>query len=292
MWNRTGDFNFHFEKARQTCTKEFGEQRCDSYYPLLHLLGQPFSFSKNAFFSYLTILIVFLTPLILFFVTKKWFSVWLYFAATQYVYLVQTGGAYPQALAGIFLIIFLATKNHLLRLPLLVLASLSHSQTFNLLVVIWLIELFFENWSSIKSVFPACSAIFGKQATDPIGERINLDVVNKHGIQNINIPIKDLANFFVRIFPLPFLIMAFWQIRKEKKWALIVITVFALYYGIAVQQARIFYIVPLILIPPLTNFYSELDSKWKKWFVLLTIITFVINFGTWIMFKWNCVSLG
>lgn len=294
---RTGDFNFHFEKAGQRCVDTFEEQRCNSYYPLLHWIGGFFAFSPLAFYNFLMVLVVFITPIILFLRTRNWVSAWLYFSVTQYPYLVQTGGAYPQALAGIFLLLFLWTKNPWVRFPLLVVALLSHSQAFVLLLLVWVVQLFFDNKEifsfakgKLKGVFPACSAIFGKQAVDPIGAKLNLDVINKHGIQNINVQIKDLANFFVRIFPLPFLIMAFWQIKKDRDWSLIVLTVILFYYGIAVQQPRIFWIIPLLLLPSLTKFYSGLNGWWKKGFIAMTIVTFAINFGTWILFKANCIA--
>ncbi len=288
-WHRTGDFNFHFEKAGERCTDVFEKVRCDSYYPLLHFMGRFFSFSPLAFSNFLMVIVIFITPLILFFITRNWITVWFYFSVTQYVYLIQTGGAYPQALAGIFLLIFIYTKSSYLRIPILLVATLAHSQAFVLLLFVWFIELFFKNFKSIKTFFPACSAIFGRTAEDPIGQRVSLEVLNKHGLQLIHIPIKDIANFFIRIFPLPFLIMAFWQLKKEKNWALIVVTLFVVYYGIAVGQARIFLIVPLILLPTLTNFYSGLDKRWKRWFIVLTIVTFTVNFGTWLLFKVNCV---
>lgn len=288
-WHRVGDFNFHFEKAGENCTGVYEEQRCDSYYPLLHFLGAPFSFSPHAFANFLMILVVFITPLILFFFTRKWITVWFYFSATQYVYAIQAG-AYPQALVGIFLLLFLFTKNPYLKFPILVFALLAHSQGFVLLLIVWVVQLFFDNFKSIKSFFPACSAIFGKQAVDPIGQQVSINIINKQGFQLIHFPLKDVANFFVRTFPFPFLVAAVWQLKKDKNYALIAVTAIAFYYGLAVGQSRIFLVVPLILLPALTSFYSNLDKKWKKWFVVLSIITFVINFGTWFMFKVNCVS--
>lgn len=295
-WHRVADFNFHLSRAAQECLSGYSKESCDSYYPLLHLLGGAFSFSSVAFSNFLMILVIFVTPMILFFMTKKWFSVWLYFAATQYVYLIQAGGAYPQALAGILLLLFLWQKNFYIRFFLLIAAMLSHSQAFVLLVMVWLVQLFFENnihsiiFKKFKNVLPACSAIFGRQPEDPIGQQILVTTITKNGIAPINIIVKDIANFFVRTFPLPFLLAAFWQLKKEKDWALIVLTLFGFYYGIAVGQARIFLIVPLLLLPSLTRFYYGLDKKWRKWFILLTLITFTVNFGTWALFKIRCLA--
>lgn len=289
-WQQTGDFNFHFSRAGGNCPPEYSPESCLSYYPMLHILGSIFSYSSQAFSHFLFLIIIFITPLILFFQTKKWITVWFYFAATQYVYLIQAGGAYPQALAGIFLILFLWQKNNYIRFFILVAALLAHSNAFTLLLIVWLVELFFQNFNSFKNIFPACSAIFGRQAEDPIGQQILVTTLTKNGFAPINIIVKDIANFFIRTFPLPFLLAAFWQLKKEKNWSLIVLTVFAFYYGFAVGQARIFLIVPLILLPSLTRFYYKLDKKWKKWFIVLTIITFLINFGTWGLYKVQCLA--
>lgn len=295
-WVQTGDFNFHFEKAGEKCATEYGQASCDSYYPLLHLVGNAFSFSKQAFSNFLMIIILFITPMILFFTTKKWMTVWFYFAVTQYVYLIQAGGAYPQALAGIFLLLFLWQKNPFIRFFLLIGAMLAHSNAFVLLLMVWLVQLFFENnihtiiYKKFKYIFPACSAIFGRQPEDPIGQQILVTTLTKNGIAPISIIVKDIANFFVRTFPFPFLLAAFWQLKKEKEWALIVLTLFGFYYGIAVGQARIFLIIPLILLPSLTRFYYNLDKKWQKWFIVLTFVTFAINFGTWGLYKVQCVA--
>ncbi len=289
-WHQVGDFNFHYQRAANECPEEYGQESCDAYYPLLHLVGGIFSFSQAAFANYLMIILLFITPLILFFTTKKWMTVWLYFTATQYVYLIQAGGAYPQALAGIFLILFLWQKNSLIRFVLLVITLVVHSQAFVLLLIVWLVQLFFENVGSFKNMFPACSAIFGRQPEDPIGQTILIQAVNKNGIIPISVIVKDIVNFFVRTFPFPFLLAAFWQLKKEKDWALIVLVVVGFYYGIAAGQARIFLIIPLMLIPPLTRFYYNLNKKWRKWFFVLTLITFVINFGTWGLYKVQCLA--
>ncbi len=279
-WHYVADFNFHFFKA-QGC--EANEADCQGYFPLLHILGTIFSFSKFAFSRYLMFLLVFITPLILFYITKKWIVTWFYFATTQYVYLIEGGGAYPQALAGIFLLLLLSTKNNYLRAIILLVSIISHSQAFILIGISWLVILFFENFS-FKNVFPACSALFGRTVDPPLGEKVLIDVGPKGFFLW-----KDILNFFVRIFPFPFLIAAFWQLHKQKNYAFIVLTVIFFGLGIFVSP-RIFYNVPLILLPALTVFYHTLKGKWKYGFLVLTVLSFVVQMGTWILFKVNCVA--
>lgn len=295
-WLKTADFEFHFNKST-SCEYAINDPieliRCQSYYPLLHYLGGFFSFDERPFLYFLFILLLVITPLLLFLITKNWITTWFYFSTTQFVYLIQTGGAYPQLLATIFLLLFMLTKNNYARIGLLLIGLLSHSQAFFLLTTYWFLELLFIQLNKIdfKHIIPACSAIFGKTETEPIPKIENVEVLNRNGIQIIHLNIKDFLNFFIRIFPLPFLILSFYQIKKEKKWHLIAMTILLLYYGIAVGQSRVFWTIPIILIPSLTNYYANQTGWWKKSIIGLSIITFLINFGTWLLYKINCIPI-
>lgn len=289
-WVRVADFNFHLAKAAENCVEKYEEDRCNAYFPLLHFLGKPFSYSPIAFSHFLMILILFITPILLFFSTKHWMTIWLYFAATQYVYAIQAGGAYPQALAGIFVIIFFLIKNNWIKAGILPIAILAHSQAFVLLLLIWTVQLLFENQKNLKNMFPACSALFGRQEVDPISNRIGIQAINKNGLQFFWLELKDVANFFVRVFPFPFLLMAFYQLWKEKDWVPLVVSIIIFYYGFANASPRMLWTIPLILLPSLTRFYMALEGKWKYAFLILSLITFLFNFGTWMAYKIRCVE--
>lgn len=285
-WHKVGDYPFHYEKAGQECNGT----NCKTYYYLFHFLASFFAFTESAFIHFTVFLIVFITPMLFYFLTKKWIVTWLFFSTTQYVYIV-VNAAYPQALAMIFLILLLIFKNPFARVAILIVGTLAHSQAFMLMLLVWFFITLFENAPKLKNLFPACSAIFGKQATDPIGQKISVDVVDASGVVRAShVFVKDLVNFFVRVFPAPFLIMAFWQLKKEKEWAFIVLVPIVFYYGIVTSQSRVFLAVPILLLPALTRFYCGLDGWWKRGFIALTLVTFVINFGTWILYKINCVA--
>lgn len=284
-WHMVGDFNFHYEKAKD-CEYSSTPETCNSYYPLLHFLGHNFSYSKIAFVNFLMLILIFLTPLALFFVTKKAFSVWLYFAATQYPYLIEGGAAYPQALAGIFLLLFLGTKNNFFRTIIFLIAMLAHSQAFYFVGFVWIVTLFFENLDKIKHGFWACGLL---PTESLLNDKINLTIVNKNGLIPIGILIKDILNFFVRTFPFPFLIFSLWQSWKDKDWTTIFLTVFLIYAGIAVVP-RVFGVIPLILLPALTRwYYSQSNPKIKKIFLILTIASFLFQIVTWANYKLNCL---
>lgn len=284
-WHKVGDFQFHFEKASGQCESE----NCLSYYPLFHWLASTFAFNERAFIHFFLFLIVFVTPILLFLLTKHWMVTWLYFSVTQYVYTI-VNGAYPQALAMVFLILLIYTKNPYARMGVLIIGLLAHSQSFILLLLVWFIITLFENLPKLKNFFPACSALFGIQETDLIGQKISIQIIDVTGtVRASNFLIKDILNFFVRVFPLPFLLMAFWQVKKEKDWALFAIVGLVFYYGIVAVQPRLFFVIPILLLPALTRFYLGLNGWWKRGFIGLTFVTFIINAGTWVLFKVNCV---
>lgn len=288
-WHYVADFEFHFQKL-QGCQNHYDEEACKTYFPLLHLLGGIFAFSKLAFARFLMFLIVFVTPMALFFVTRKWITVWFYFSTTQYLYLIEGGGAYPQALTAILLLFLLGTKNNYVRGIILVAAMLSHSQGFYLIAVAWFVIAFFESKKAMN-FFPACSGVFGTTVIKPLTEKIDITVLNINGPQILKLPIKDVLNFFVRGFPFPFLIASIYQLIMEKNYAPIVLAGIFFYAGIAMTP-RIFIIIPLILLPALTSFYFRLSGWPKKAFLGLTVLSFVFQFGTWALYKINCLNLN
>lgn len=286
-WHYVADFEFHFLKS-QGCENSNDKEACEVYFPLLHFFGSVFAFSKQAFARFLMFLLVFITPLILYYITRKWIVTWFFFATTQYVYILEGGGAYPQALAGILLLLLLSTKNNYFRAGILLVSILAHSQAFFLVGVSWLILLFFENFKG-KSFFPACSALWGVQDVDPIGEKVQLQLVGLKGIAQVGVQIKNVGNFFLRTFPFPFLLASFWQLFKEKQFAPIALTLLFFYLGVAITP-RIFTMIPLVLLPSMTRFYYGLNGWMKYGFLGLTVMSFVWQMGTWVLFKVNCVA--
>jgi len=282
-WHTIADFNFHFEKAKG-CDSE----KCQTYFPLLHWIGGFFSFNKPIFLFYLNFLLLFATPMALFFITRKWITVWLYFSTTQYVYLMNGGGAYPQVLSIVFWLGLFATKNNFIRLALFILGVIAHSQGLILLGLTWLLLSAKEGWG--KSFFPVCSSIFGRQ--EVLSQKVSQELITRNGFSLIEIPLKDFLNFFVRGFPLPFFLVALWQsIFKEKDWIPIILSAFFFYSAVisspSISAGRILVLIGLAFLPALTRFYEGFTHK--KWFVALTIISFLVNFVTWISYKLTCL---
>ena len=289
-WHTIADFNFHFEKLKG-CENHFDKPACEIYAPLLHIVSFAFGFTKVAFLRWLFFLLLFVTPMVLFFYTKKWVTVWLYFSTTQYLYLIDGGAAYPQMLAGIFFIIFLNDKRFWVKIICSILAILAHGQAFYLIILAWVISLLLEVIKDIKekNVLWACSAIIPEQLRSFSQEKITVQIIQTTGnIAQQHLLIKDVLNLFARMFVLPFMLASLWQAKKEKRFDLLVLFAIMLYFG-ATTQPRMFLFVPIMFLPLLTNFYLNLKPAYKKYFLVLTIISFFWEFGTWINYKLSCI---
>lgn len=286
-WHFSGDFNFHYSKARG-CENHPDKEACAAYYPLLHFIGQFFAFSPNVFAIYLIFLVAFVTPLILFLQTKKWVTVWLYFSTTQYFYSINGGAAYPQALAYIFLLGLFLTKNNWLRSLIFFVGILAHSQAVFLIGITWFVLYFFENFNFGNAML-ACSSFFNSNTPDFLKETVKIPLLAKSGKTiTEQILFKDILNFFLRMYPLPFLFFSLRQLWREKNFAPIFLCAFFFYYGFVSSQ-RVFFTIPLLLLPSLTRFYSTLTGWHKKGFIALTIVYFLFQIYFWAQFKITCL---
>ena len=288
-WHKIADFEFHLNKS-QGCTE--GNESCLIYYPLLHILGSVFSFNSTAFLFFLNFLVLLVTPLVLFFITKNWVTPWLYFSITQYVYLVNGGAAYPQALSIIFLLAIFATKNNFLRLVLFLVGSLAHSQAAVLIGVGWFLILVQEGFFG-KMFLLSCSGIFGKTVPQVLTEKVNVGVVQPTQLITTSIQFKDVLNFFARIIPFPFFLVGLLQVWYEKNIAVVGLVILLLYQGLAlsgsVSPSRFFMVIPLILLPSITRFYESLRPKWQHFFLFFTVLSFCWEFGSWFSYKLQCI---
>lgn len=158
--NNSQDFFFHFNKANGTI------QDID-YPPLFHLISGIFSFNELAFYFFGLILIVFVIPFLLFYLTKKFYVVLVYFVLTNLPHIMLSGSTFPQALIIIFFLLYLIEKR--LFIPLTVLAFFTHNSGLFLFIGIILIELivlFYENFKlKFDSVFSSVGYLVGSKIT-------------------------------------------------------------------------------------------------------------------------------
>ena len=284
-----GDYSFHFEKSINGC-ENLGTN-CDSYTSGFHVLAWLFSFHEDAFFYFVIFLLAFVTPMLLHWITKNWVVVWLYFATTSYFWFL-IDGIFPQALAGIALLLILGLKDWRIQSVVVLLSILIHSQAFFLSLLgffaVHAYHAFKKEETSIdgKKLFPACSGIFGQNRPEILGEQIAL-----HTSGGYKFTYGNALIVFTKIFPLPFF---YWSVKhlwtERKRLDLVLIAFVSLAMGLFVSP-RVFYVMPLVLLPGLAWFYQKLskEEKWKKYgFILFTIASFVLQLYSWVNFRQVC----
>ncbi len=264
-----GDFLFHYEQSAGL------EDRV--YAPAAHIVGTLFAYNQQNFLLYVLIIVWLVTPMALWHVTRTWQTVFFYFATQYPFFMLMT---ISQALAGVFLIGMFAVKNNYFRFFMVLGAAISHSKGGILVLIVWLVILFFENFD-FKKFFPACGSLLGTNTPDFFAEKIPSF--------NQPITIATIGNFFVKIMPLPFLYLGLKQLWLERNFAPIVVSVIA-FVAIFFQIDRTFYIVPLLIIPYSAKYCAKMKFNHK-------IIVYVIALGliglqvySWIRVKTVCLS--
>lgn len=305
------DYGRHFFKASTDCKGDAekygweindwqGQNTCETYAPLFHWLAKPFAFDMKTFNYFLAILIFIATPLTLVYISRHWISAWFFFATTHYAwYFID--GAYPQALANLLAIAILIEKDWKIDIILALLATISHSHGFILALVVLTAKYF--NKLNIKEtiikitgkikffglVLLQCSGIFGNKRPEILETKVE-DIIGGH-VTNTGSPmeLRDPLQFVTRTFPVMYI---YWAVKKawqKNRIDLIIIAVFAIIGGFT-TSARMFYVVPLALIPALSWFYKDLNPNQKKWFILLTIANFLFLLWAFVNLKQTCLG--
>ncbi|KKN07517.1 hypothetical protein LCGC14_1066090 [marine sediment metagenome] len=255
-WENT-DLHRHLIKAQGDCENaeqaNWSKEACEIYKPLLGLLGNVFSGSVELFSTYGFIIIGILIPITLFWITKNWISILFYFTTTSFFY-YHIDGIYAQALATLFAIMLLGTKDWRLELLLVILATLAHGHGLPLAILILI-------GKYIPKGILACTGTFGNATPEIFNQKIG------QSIGGINTTVASLIHPFTRIIPIPFLALSFYQNMKDKKTELLFLTIVGLIGGFVVST-RVFYIVSIPMIIGLTSFYLQNQKKWGKYLII------------------------
>ena len=258
-WEKT-DLHRHLVKAQGDCENakqaNWSKDSCERYKPLLGLLGNVFSGSVELFSTYGFIIIGVLIPITLFWITKNWTSILFYFTTTSFFY-YHIDGIYAQALAILFAIMILGTKDWRLELLLVILATLTHGHGFQLVILILI-------GKYIPKGILACTGTFGKATPEIFTRKIG-------SIGGIDTTIASIIHPFTRVTPVPFLILGFYQNMKDKKTELLFLTIIGLIGGFIIST-RVFYVVSIPMIIGLTSFYIDNKKKWGKHLILGAIL--------------------
>ena len=258
-WEKT-DLHRHLIKAQGDCENAeqagWSKEACERYKPLLGILGNVFSGSIELFSIYGFIIIGILIPATLFWITKNWISILFYFTTTSFFY-YHIDGIYAQALATLFAIMILGTKDWRLELILVILAALSHGHGLQLALLILILKY-------LPKGMLACTGTFGNTTPEIFNQTIN-------PIGGINTTIASIIHPFTRITPIPFLILGFYQNIKDKKTELLLLTIIGIIGGFVIST-RVFYIVSIPMIIGLSSFYMQNKEKWGNHLILGAVI--------------------
>lgn len=242
--NNSQDFFFHFNSIK--------ERNTGNYPFFYHFVSVPFAFNEISFYLYNLILIIIIIPILLFYLTKNFFSVCAYFALTNLPHLMIFGATYPQALIIIFFLLYLIDKN--LFLPLLFFATFTHKSGLMFFLAIALIEFFVLIYKNFKLKF---NSVFLSGFL--IGSRIT--------------GIKEILSAILTFVPLPLIYFSKKAFSNPFYFLLILSSIFAAVYF----DIRALWIMQISLI---LNFVPPKKNK-KAFLVLvfLYVIFFLINYG-------------
>lgn len=271
-----GDFGFHFEKAKNGCLNLRDD--CQIYAPLFHWVSGPFAFHENSFRYFSVFLVGILTPISLFLLSKKWISVWLYFSVTSYFYFF-VDGIYSQALAHLLFLAVLISKDWKLDFVFLLLATLAHGHGFFLVAFGILCKNIPFDRLSIEKIVPACSGIFGRDRPSVLDDRVGQLVTTGESFTWAHLLI-----LFTKIIPLPFFYFGVKKVIEDRKFQIMAMVAGFLFAGTFISH-RVYYLVPLVLIGPLAEYYQGLSGWGKQGFLAITVLFFSMNIYSWVNFK-------
>lgn len=262
---KAGDYDYHFNKSKNGCDNSFFENKnlkraCEEYAPLFHILAKPFTFNQNAFFYFTIILFLIISPLIILDHTKNYFSVLLYFTASDYIFYFMDG-IFPQALANILLFLLFFTKDSRVEVGLLPILIVTHGSAFIAGIIILLLKKI-----DIEAFF--CSSIFLNQKPEILYQKLG-------SVGGIDFRLSNIIYFFSRIFPLPFFLIALkqtWETNKKYFSLIIILFIAGFFYA-----SRVWYLSFLLSIPAITMFYEKQNTLGKIALILSCFIFFTIN---------------
>ncbi len=272
-----GDAEFHFQKT--IGNTEYRPVEQGVYASLFHILARPLVYNYDSFKFVMLILLAILTPMALFFISKKWQTVLVYFAGSHYFWYMWKSPSQATALL-LFLGLFL-TKNIYLRILIVVLSIGAHSHGFILTSITLLVLLFFEHKEKFHYFWPACSTIFGKNRPDEF-----LDIYIAGSVE-FGLKVGVIGNLFGKLLPLPIMWLGLKQVWIEKRWDVLFLTLLG-FFAVVIKSERTIYIIPLLLIPYVGIYISLATKKFRYLFYFCSIFFLLFNILTWINEKVGC----
>jgi len=261
------DYSTHFSIASGGVPSDMTAERVAEYPPLFDWLASFFIFRNEVWVFFYLFLFAFLTPLTIFFITKSVYSVWFYFSISSYFYFTIQG-LFPQGLIILFVLLMFASKNLYLRLLLVLLGILTHSTGIFLMPLV-LILIYLKEYYVIWKV----NKLFGCVPMVPIG------VVESVGSRVAVFTYNDLIAFLLKVSPIPFCWFGLKWLWKNKEFGWLVLFAIS-FLGALFYSNRIIYFTGVICVIGFSQYFEESNNK--KWWLVLSLIWFVIEFWSWV----------
>lgn len=290
------DYDFHLDKARGNDITSLG-RNTQEYAPLYSWLSSFFIYKEIVFKFFGLLMLGLIIPMLVFKLSKDWFSVLLYFTTTSFFYFFEQG-IYAQPLAMVLMLIVIIYKNNFIRILVLFLSLFAHSLGFQLVLLALFFMLLHETgwielaFKKFKNVLLGCSGWFPIQ--DGVETRPNgfLDAhlfSEQSNNFSMSLRVSFLLKLIIEVFPLPYLYFATKQVLKNKDYGLFGIALASLLIG-SFMDYRVFFVIPLVLLPALADFYRTLTGLHQKGFLILMTFTGLLNFIIWVRFKTLCFN--
>ena len=247
-----------------------------------------FVFNDFVWIMFLLALFGLFTPIAIYWYTKTWISIPLYFSITNYFFVIISSGLYAQGLAILLLICFFAAKDWRLKAVFFVLGLFSHSTGFYLFPFALAMLLIEKNLHLIKKLVSknklwTCSPLLGTRQIPIIEHQIGL---GRDVSASWFLTIKDLLAFLVKICPIYFFVIAIINWYESKNFAFFMLLVAAFVFAF-LQNSR-----ALLIVAPFTVIGFSLAFKnlrYKKIWVVLVIFQLTFNLQQYI---WLVKSIG
>ena len=255
------------------------------YAPLLRIISGPFAVSESYYFFFVLFILALVLPLLVTKISGNWLGAVFYFSISFWFWF-GLDGHLAQALAFVFVLLLFSVKNNWLRLGIVLIGSLAHSTAGILMLASFLFVLLNENkdWFHKFKGFLVCSPFFGKFVDSQVATSIkstgsNLIIDNGYVLHDITF--SSLFLTFIKITPIPFLIVSIKHFFEASDFDFLCLMFFSFFCGLFFGGPRVFYLAGLLMIIGFAKAWHKL--KHKRFWTLLVILWGLFLFEQWVV---------
>lgn len=232
--------------------------------------------ANYSYWTFLQVFIVcFLTPFLIYLITKNWLAPFFYFFITNYWWFILGLGLFSQGLLVVFALSLFVTKNNYIRGGLMFIGSLVHSTAIYLLPLIFLFLLVEEQFFQKKLLVLGCSPIFGNNTPGSLQTNVSAALVGPWALT-----IKDLLSFLTKMLPIFFLVPALYALYKRREVSYLLLFVLCLVFGFCLNSRVLVFFAPFMVIG-FVRFYEKTKLK-RLWFFVTCLYGAFEYFNIWL----------